>query len=151
MVELGDERSFKRAMRETIGVTGKEQIEDAVEHAVDEANDRLLNATPPDGASMDEWNMQPIAESARTYWTPAEPSPGNLGRGDAYVAEWTHPHADKIEVGVQPHLIEGDPILVFPDPETGETVFTTEVRHPGIPAVGYIRAGFQEGLREFFL
>lgn len=149
MVELGDPQATARAFREAIVELSKEEVEEAVDFAVREANDRLLNSTPPPEASMDEWHMEGIAESVRTYWSPSEPQ-GKLRQGDAYVAEWEHPHADKIEVGVKPHMIEGDPVLVFPDPETGETVFTTEVQHPGIPAVGYIRAGFQAALREFF-
>lgn len=148
MVELGDPQATKRAFREAITELSKQEIEEAVEYAVREANDRLLNSTPPPDASMQEWHMEGIAESVRTYWTPGEPE-GELRQGDAYVAEWEHPHADKIEVGVKPHLIEGDPVLVFPG-EDGETVFTTEVNHPGIPAVGFIRAGFRAALNEYF-
>lgn len=149
-VELGDPRSFKRAMREAIGEVAKEDIETALEDAVRFANRALLETTPPEGASMDEWHMEPIAESVTTYWEGGEPQ-GELGQGDVLVAEWEHPHADKIEIGVKPHLIEGDPVLVFEDHETGETVFTAEVEHPGIPAVGFIRAGFRRALREHFL
>ena len=170
MAELGDPESFKRGMREIVSETAKEEIEAAVHDAVDIANDILRNQTPPEGASMDEWAMDTIADSARTYWDPSEPSAGQLDKGDVYVAEWEHPHADKIEVGVKPHLIEGDPILVFPWPdgpddvleryrpkwedpdhwlEEPEVIFA-EVNHPGIPAVGYIRAGFRRALNMHF-
>jgi len=149
--ELGDKRSFQRAMREAAGVAGKEQIQEAVDDAVRYANRALLelSSSPPAGASMDEWNMAPIAESVETHWEPSEPQ-GKLSKGDAYVAEWTHPHADKIEVGVRPHEIEGDPVLVWTDRETGETIFRHKVQHPGIPGAGYIRGGFTRALREHF-
>lgn len=149
-VELGDERSFKRAMREAAGIAGKQQIETAVEDAVHYANRVLLQATPPPEASMDSWNMEPVAESVTMAWEPSEPQ-GKLAQGNAYIATWEHPHADKIEVGVRPHEIEGDPVLVFPDRETGELVFRAKVQHPGIPAVGFIRAGFRYGLRKHFV
>jgi len=169
MVELGDERSFRRGMSEVIGEVGKERIEEAVDYAVQEANRILLEETPPDAASLDDWQMQSIADSSRTYWSPSEPE-GALAAGDTYIAEWEHPHADKIEVGVKPHLIEGNPILVFPWPngpdevlerfrpqwenpdhwlEEPEVIFA-EVEHPGIPAVGYIRAGFRRAINRFF-
>lgn len=149
MVELDDPRAVRRAMREAMGVAGKEQIEAAVDDAVREANKRLLEGTPPEGASMDTWHMESIAESVTTYWEPSEPK-GKLAKGDAYIAEWEHPHVNKIEVGVRPHEIQGDPVLHWVDPETGEDVFATEVDHPGIPAVGFIKAGFRHALNKHF-
>jgi hypothetical protein len=169
MAELGDPQSFKRALRELVGEAAKEEIEAAVHDAVDRS-DRILREVardPPPGATMESWSLETIADSVETYWSPSEPE-GALSQGDAYVAEYTHPHADKIEVGVKPHQIEGDPILVFPwynapdevrkdfrkrwdDPdhwlEEPEVIFA-EVEHPGIPAVGYIRGGFQYALRK---
>ena len=169
--ELGDERSFKQALREATGEVGREQIQTAVEDAVRMANDALRQAgqSPPPDATMDEWSVEAIADSVEVYWEEGE-SEGELSQGNALVAEWTHPHADKIEVGVKPHMIEGDPLLVFewhnipddvaeqfrpqwedPDSflEEPEVAFT-EVEHPGIPGVGYIRSGFQRALRKHF-
>lgn len=136
-------------MREAIGEAAKPEIEAAISDAVQYANEHLAESTPPPEASMDEWHMESIIESVDVYWEGGEPQ-GALAQGDRLVAEWTHPHAGKIEVGVKPHMIEGNP-LVFPDTETGETVFTMKVEHPGIPAVGFIRAGFRRALREHFL
>lgn len=147
--ELGDERSFRRAMRQVMGEASKEEIQEAVEDAVHWANRVLLESTPPPEASMDSWDMDSIAESVEVYWEPSEPE-GALAQGDALIAEWTHPHADKIAVGVKPHMIEGDPWLVWEDRETGETIFRMEVQHPGLPAVGYIRAGFRYALKKHF-
>jgi hypothetical protein len=169
--ELGDERSFRRALREAAGVAGKEQIEEAVNDAVRISNRALreVGNNPPPDATLDEWSVEAIAESVEVYWSPSEPE-GNLEQGDQLIAEWTHPHADKIEVGVEPHQIEGDPILVFewhniPDDVAAQfedqwndpdnfleepQVAYTEISHPGIPAVGYIRAGFTRALRKHF-
>jgi len=73
-------------------------------------------------------------------------------------------------VGVQPHMIEGSPVLWFKWPnapdevkekfrprwedpdsflEEPEVLFS-EVQHPGIPALGYIRKGFQQSLADNF-
>jgi len=149
--ELADERSFRRAMREAAGVAGKEQIQEAVEEAVRIANRGFREAAsnPPDGASLDEWHLEPIIESVEIRWEPSEPQ-GELEQGDALIAEWTHPHTNKMEVGVKPHMIEGDPVLVWTDRETGETIFAQEVDHPGNPGVGAIRHGFRKALMKFF-
>jgi len=170
--ELGDERSFKRAMRTAMGEAGKQQIEDAVHDAVKIANRALREAgsNPPPEATLDEWSVEAIADSVEVYWSPSEPSEGKLAKGDQLVAEWTHPHADKIEVGVEAHEIEGDPILVFewhniPDDVAAEfesqwndpdsfleepMVAYARIDHPGIPGVGFIRSGFQKSLRKHF-
>jgi hypothetical protein len=148
-----------------------EEIRHAVEEAVRFANDALqrVASDPPEGATLDEWHMQPIIDSVEIRRVPGE-SEGNLAQGDAFVAEWTHPHADKIEVGVKPHMIEGDPILVFEWPNMPEEVradfqsawdsednFLEEpqvafarVQHPGIPGVGFIREGFTRSLEKNF-
>ena len=169
--ELGDERSFKNALREAAGVAGREEIKAAVDDAVQIANRALreAGANPPEGATLDEWSVEAIADSVEVYWEQGE-SEGELEQGNALVAEWTHPHADKIEVGVKPHVIEGDPLLVFewqniPDEVAAQfedawndpdnfleepQVAFTKVNHPGIPAVGYIRKGFQESLKRNF-
>ena len=168
-VELGDPRSFKRAMREAVGEAGAEEINAAVRDAVAIANRVLLNSTPPEGASMEEWDMRAIADSVEVYWESGDPE-GKLAQGDRLIAEWTHPHADKIEVGVRPHEIEGNPLLVFEWPDMPDEVradfqaqwddpdsFLEEpmvafarVNHPGIPGVGYIRRGFRQSLRDHF-
>lgn len=165
---LDDPRSFKRALRTAAGEVGREEIQQAVEDAVRYANNALLNDTPPEGASMDSWNMRPIADSVEVYWESGQ-TEGNLEKGDALIAEWTHPHANKIEVGVKPHEIEGDPILVFEWPDMPDDVadqfrsqwesddsFLEEpqvafakIDHPGFPGVGFIRHGFRKALREF--
>jgi hypothetical protein len=169
--ELGDERSFKDAMRTAAGVAGREEIQAAIEDAVRFANRALLQLgeNPPPGASMDEWSVQAIADSVEVSWERGE-SEGKLERGNALVAEWTHPHADKINVGVKPHMIEGDPILVFEWPGMPEGVrkefeprwndpdnFLEEpmvafakVDHPGIPSTQFIQSGFQRALRKHF-
>jgi len=167
--ELDDPQSYKRAMRSVVGEVAREEIVAAVEEAVEIANRHLLETTPPESASSDEWHMEQIAESVETYWVKGE-SEGKLEKGNAYVAEWTHPHAGKIEVGVRPHTIEGDPILFFkwhnmpddarekweprwnnPNNDLEEPeVILTEVEHPGIPAVGYISAGFKRSLARNF-
>ena len=169
--ELGDERSFKRALREAAGVAGKEQIEQAVREAVDIANRilREVGSSPPPGATLDEWSTEAIADSVELEWEQGEPQ-GELEQGNALIAEWTHPHADKLEVGVRPHMIEGDPILVFEWPNAPDEVRQqfadqwasddsfldepevafAEVQHPGIPGIGFIRAGFRRSLARNF-
>lgn len=169
--ELGDERSFKRSLREAAGVAGKDQIQDAVEDAVRIANRALREAgeNPPPDATLDEWSVGAIADSVEVYWQRGEPE-GELEKGDVLIAEWTHQHTDKINIGVKPHMIEGDPVLRFPwynmpdevredfepqwnDPDNPleePEVFMTEVDHPGLPGVGFIRSGFIRSLKKHF-
>lgn len=167
--ELKDPRATKRAMREVAGEVASEEIEAGVRDAVKWANRVLLETTPPEGASMSEWNMEPIAESVELRWEGGE-TEGKLAKGDRLVAEWTHPHTNKIEIGVRPHEIEGGPVLIFDWPGMPDEVradfedqwasdesFLEEpmvayakVNHPGIPGVGFIRAGFNRALREHF-
>jgi len=133
---LKDPRSFKRAMRTAAGVAGKEQIERAISDAVKYANRALIQNTPPDGASSDEWNMKPIADSVTVKWSPSEPSEGKLDKGEQIIAEWEHPHANKIEMGVKPHEIEGDPVLYFPwynMPESAREKFQPQWDDPNNP------------------
>ena len=168
---LDDPRSFKRAMREATGEVAREEIQQAVEDAVRYANRALRQAgqDPPADATLDEWSVEAIADSVDVRWEPGT-SEGKLAKGDALIAEWTHPHANKIEVGVRPHEIEGDPILVFeweniPDEVAEEfrpqwenpdsfleepMVAYAKIDHPGIPGVGFIRHGFRRALREHF-
>jgi len=169
--ELGDDRSFKRALREATGEVSVEEIRAAVEEAVDIANQALRDAadSPPEGASLEEWHMEPIAESVEIKERPGD-SAGNLPQGKAVVAEWTHPHADKIEVGVRPHEIEGDPLLVFRwenMPDEVEEQFESQwnnpdsflekpqvafarIEHPGIPGIGFVRSGFRKAIQKNF-
>jgi hypothetical protein len=149
--ELDDEKAFKRALREATGEISSEEIRDAVEQAARYANEAFERAAsdPPEGASLDEWHLEPIIESLEIRRVRGE-SEGALAQGDAWVAEWTHPHTNKMEVGVQPHHIEGDPVLVWEDRETGETIFRQEVDHPGNPGIGAIREGFQRVFEERF-
>lgn len=158
-------------MREAVGVAGKQQIQAAVADAVRFANRALREAgsSPPEDATLDEWSVEAIVESVELEWQPSEPE-GELAKGNALVAEWTHPHADKIEVGVRPHEIEGDPILVFewqnipddvaeqfrPQWEDSDSfldepeVAFAKIDHPGSPGVGFIQHGFSRSLRENF-
>jgi hypothetical protein len=169
--ELGDERSFKQAMREVAGEVGKREIERAVHDAVRMANNALRQAgeSPPEGATLDQWSVEAIADSVEVYWEQGEPQ-GELAQGNRLVAEWTHPHADKIEVGVRPHEIEGDPVLVFewtnmpddvaeqfrsqwenPDSFLEEPMVAfARIEHPGIPGVGFIRSGFRKAIDKHF-
>jgi len=149
--ELDDPRAVKQGMREAVGVAGKEEIQAAVEEAVEIANRGFAEAAdnPPAGASLDEWNMTPIIESVELRWEQGEPQ-GELKQGNALVAEWEHPHTNKMEVGVEPHEIEGDPVLVWEDRETGETIFRQKVDHPGNPGIGAIRNGFATVLNRRF-
>ena len=136
MPELTDPRATERRIADRVDEVRKANLEAIADVAIREGNKALLQSTPPDGASMNEWHMAPIAESAQKRWD-----------GDGWIVEWTHPHANKIEVGVRPHEIHGDPLLVFE--VDGETVFATKVNHPGIPAVGFIRRGFQRAIAAF--
>lgn len=168
--ELGDKQSFKRALRQATADRSREEIDAAIDDAVRYANDALRQAgqSPPEDATLDEWHMAPIIDSVEVYWESGK-SEGKLREGDSLVAEWTHPHADKIEVGVKPHEIDGDPLLVFewrnmpaeveeqfqsqwdnPDSFLEEPqVAFAKVEHPGIPSVGYIRHGFKKALQQF--
>jgi len=147
--ELEDVDGFQRALREAVGEVSSDEIRDAVEQAARYANDAFRDAAdnPPDGASMDEWHMDPIIDSLEIRKVEGE-TEGELAQGDAWVAEWTNENTVFIEMGVRPHEIEGDPLLVFEDWKTGDTVVTTRVDHPGIPAVGAIREGFRRVLEE---
>jgi len=169
--ELGDPEAVKRAFREAAGQAGREEIETAIRDAVKFANRALREAgkSPPEGATLDEWSVGAIADSVEVYWEKGE-TEGKLKKGNALVAEWTHPHADKIEIGVKPHMIEGDDYLIFewenmpdevaekfrsswenPDSFLEEPMVAfTEIQHPGIPAVGFIRHGFRRALNEHF-
>ena len=169
--ELGDERSFKRALREATGEVTGERIKAAIDDAVRYANAALREAgrNPPEGATLDEWSVEAIADSVEVRRVAGE-SQGKLAQGDAWVAEWTHPHADKINVGVKPHMIEGNPILVFewenipedvaeqfrPQWESDSSfleepmVAFAEIEHPGIPGTQFIQQGFRRAIAENF-
>ena len=150
--ELDDPRATKRAMRTAMSVAGKEEIEAAVKEAVKIANRGFAEAAdnPPAEASLDEWNMKPIIESVEIKWQPSEPSQGKLAKGTQLVAEWTHPHTNKMEVGVRPHEIEGNDFLRWIDRENGEEIFRRKVDHPGNPGLGAIRHGFSRVLAKKF-
>jgi len=147
--ELEDPEAFKRAMREVVDEVSAEEIREAVEEAARRANESFerASADPPEGASMDEWHLQPIIDSLTIRRVEGQ-SQGALAEGDAWVAEWEHPHTNKVEVGVMPHEIEGSPILRWVDRETGEEIFRQKVDHPGNPGVGAIRQGFVSVLEE---
>ncbi len=145
MVKLGDKQSFKRGLANRVEDVRDDQLEAMIDVAIREGNKVLrqeappeenFGSPPPEQASMDEWNMEPIADSVE-----------KRKEGDTWVAEWTHPHANKIEVGVRPHEITGDPLLVF-EAQDGTVVFTHKVEHPGIPALGYVRRGFRQAIRD---
>lgn len=136
MVELGDPQSFKRALADRVEEIRDDQLEAMIDVAIREGNKVLTEQAPPEGASLDEWNTQPIADSVRKVKT-----------ADGWEAIWTHPHADKLEVGVRPHEIEGNPVLRWVDRETGEEIYAVKVQHPGVPALGFIREGFRRALR----
>jgi hypothetical protein len=146
---LKNAREFKNILRAEVMDVSVAELEAAMNDAVRIANRALTETTPPDGASMDEWHMEPIAESVEIRWEPSPPDSG-LSRGHRLVAEWKAEASGWIELGVRPHMIEGDPWLVWEDRETGETVFRHEVQHPGIPAVGYARQGFREAIASHF-
>lgn len=148
---LDDPEGLKRAMRGSVADVSLEETLEAVGDAVRIANRLFAEAadSPPPDASLEEWHLEPIIESVETRVEGAE-SEGALEAGQRVVAEWTHPHTDKIELGVKEHEITGDPWLVWTDRETGETIFRQKVQHPGIPAVGAIRAGFRRSLNANF-
>jgi hypothetical protein len=149
--ELDDPRATKAAMREIASVAAKEEIEAAVKEAVKIANRGFSEAAddPPADASLEEWNLEPIIESVELRWEQGEPE-GELKQGNALIAEWTHPHTNKMEVGVRPHEIEGDDFLRWIDRETGEEIFRQKVDHPGNPGLGAIRNGFSTVLNRRF-
>ncbi len=150
--ELDDPRAFRRALREATGEVSEAEIEQAVREAARRANEAFSEAAedPPEGASMDEWHLEPIVDSLEIRRVEGD-SEGNLSQGTAWVAEWQHPHTNKMEVGVRPHEIEGDNYLRWVDRETGEQVFTTHVDHPGNPGIGAIREGFRNVLEERYV
>lgn len=148
---LDDPRATKRAFREAIGEVSLEETLEAVHDAVRITNRLFAEAAqnPPPEASLEEWHLEPIIESVETHVEGGD-SEGALGQGAQVIAEWTHPHTNKIELGVKPHEIVGDPVLVWTDRTTGELIFRHRVQHPGIPAVGAIRAGFRRALHRHF-
>jgi hypothetical protein len=139
MVEFDD---LEDAMREELDGRAETLGRETAELWRDLANEHLLNATPPANASQDEWNMQPIADSATIR---RRRTGGRFAEGWEVVWEMETPDGfnipDAFEFGTDPHDIEGNPILHWEDPETGEDVFRHRVRHPGIPAVAFIRFG----------
>jgi hypothetical protein len=143
---LEDSGALRDAMRGDVAEISLEATLEAVNTAVRITNRLFAEVadSPPPEASLDEWHLEGIINSVETRVEDAE------GTGRRVVAEWTHPHTDKIELGVKPHEITGDPVLVWTSPETGETIFATKVDHPGIPAVGAIRTGFRRALRQHF-
>lgn len=140
---MADTPELRDAIREEVAGRAESFGRETIERWVELANEHLRSASPPATAAQDEWNMQPIIESAEIRQRRDEG--GRFQSG--WIATWEMESddgfniPDAFEFGTQPHDIEGDPLLVFDDPETGETVYAERVEHPGIPAVAFIRFG----------
>ena len=138
MVELdGFEDAMRAELSTRVVSFGRETIETWAEMI----ESHLRAATPPGTASQDEWNMEPIIESREIRQRRGEGGQFASGWELVYTAETDDGLnlMDIFEFGTDPYTIEGDPVLRWTDPETGEEVFAAEVEHPGIPAVAAVR------------
>jgi hypothetical protein len=121
-----------------------EVSDEAARAAAKQFRARAIENLRQAGSRLD-YDVEPIAQSA----TPVTQS------GDSYSFTFTHPASAVMEFGSEPHTItpNDDEVLTFQ--QGGETVYATEVEHPGTTALLFVSKAQQEldtsGLREQFV